>query len=404
MLPENLNASQFTKYPPQARAFATDHLALLRQLPLAFLPSLLREVIEYDYTFPVERTQIDRQLGYLQSLSPGELQQCFAAFAQLRLSAEQTSFDWSGRPLDFTEQLAAYLWRTHQMNAFRDAALAYGTRLEQALPPLALPTARLGMAVVGQGAAPHQPGLFLKLREHGTLFTDVDPANGLASMLAVVQARAKNSPGPYAHWYVDGGFPLDHSEAITGVSYGSLAPVRAALFAQIQKQVNKPGMGPEELRDFMSHLSPADLGMRGDSLAASLLDRFQIKVLTEGSGTQIFSTTYAQWTAREALRRAEPLTLLVRFQPRQRQRPMNELLAGDEGTPQLDPEGSLVDADMASYYHWINQQRLPGAQQASFVVWFEGQRQALVVSPGLPRNTVSDSPLTVPALLALVTG
>jgi hypothetical protein len=38
------------------------------------------------------------------------------------------------------------------------------------------------------------------------------------------------------------------------------------------------------------------------------------------------------------------------------------------------------------------------------VVWFEGQRQALVVSPGLPRNTVSDSPLTVPALLALVTG
>ena len=46
-----------------------------------------------------------------------------------------------------------------------------------------------------------------------------------------------------------------------------------------------------------------------------MLDRFQVKLLTEGSGTQIFSTTFAQWTAREALRRAQSQTLLVRFAP-----------------------------------------------------------------------------------------
>ncbi len=47
----------------------------------------------------------------------------------------------------------------------------------------------------------------------------------------------------------------------------------------------------------MARLSPEDLGMgkSGDPV----LDRFQIKLLTEGSGTQIFSTTFAQWTARE---------------------------------------------------------------------------------------------------------
>ena len=89
------------------------------------------------------------------------------------------------------------------------------------------------------------------------------------------------------------------------------------------------------MRDRLTQLSPAELGLRSDSVVDHLL----VKVLTEGSGTQIFSTTFAQWTAREVLRRAEPLTLLVRFAPRQRQRPMNELLADDQGVLQLDPEG-----------------------------------------------------------------
>ena len=400
MQPAHLTATQFARYPPLARAQASAHLALLRQLPLAFLGSLLRELIEYDSKFSAERTQIDQQFTYLESLSAASLAQCFEAFSQIRLSPEQSSFDWCGRPLDFTEQFSAYLWRTHQMDAFRHAALIYGDRLKSAVPPATLPVPRLGIAVIGQGAAPSQPGLFQKLREHGTLFSNVTPEDGLRALVAGVESRALKAPLPYAHWYVDGGLPIEHSGSVTGVSYAKLAPARTALFELIQEQVSKPGMGPEELRDRLTHISPGELGMRDDSL----LDRFQLKVLTEGSGTQIFSTTFAQWTAREALRRAEPLTLLVRFAPRQRQRPMNELLAGDEDTPQLDPEGSLIDGDMAAYYQWINQRRLPGAQQGAFLVWFEGQRQALAISPTMPRGAESKSTLTVSALLSLVTG
>src|SRR6266496_1827858 len=116
-----------------------------------------------------------------------------------------------------------------------------------------------------------------------------------------------------------------------------------------------------------------------------ILQRFQLKLLAEGSGTQLFSTTFAQWTAREVLRRAQPLTLLVRFAPRQRQRPMNELLSGTGSNVEVDPTGSLVDADMAAYYQWINQRRLPGSEQSSFLVWFEGHSQALAIAPSLPR-------------------
>jgi hypothetical protein len=135
-----------------------------------------------------------------------------------------------------------------------------------------------------------------------------------------------------------------------------------------------------------------------------VLNRFQVKLLTEGSGSQIFSTTFAQWTAHEALRRAQPLTLLVRFAPRQRQKPMNELLSSGQSTADLDFTGSLIDADMGAYYNWLNQQRLPGSEQSSFLVWFEGHSQALAIGPALPRGTASNTAADLGELLSLATG
>jgi hypothetical protein len=144
-------------------------------------------------------------------------------------------------------------------------------------------------------------------------------------------------------------------------------------------------------------LHPADLGWgTGDAV----LDRFEVKVLTEGSGTQIFSTTFAQWTAREVLRRAQPLTLLVRFAPRQREKPMNELLSGTADRVEFDPVGSLVDGDMGAYYNWLNQQRLPGADQSSFLVWFEDHGEALAISPSMARGTVSNSVADIGQLIS----
>jgi len=204
-------------------------------------------------------------------------------------------------------------------------------------------------------------------------------------------------PVPYAHWYIDGGESATHDPAITSTSYKSLEPVRTILLRKIQSETQRPGMGPETLRSFLSRLSPGDVGM--GAAGGPVLERFQLKLLTEGSGTQIFSTSFAQWAAREALRRAQPLTLLVRFAPRQRQRPMSELLSAKVEHPEPDPVGSLIDGDMGAYYNWVNQQRLPGAENSSFLVWFEGHNEALVIGPSVPRGTVSDSEMGLSQLL-----
>lgn len=397
MQPRDLKPELFNGYPAEAKRLVVHYIAVLQRLPLSFLPSLLREAIEYDYKFPVERKALERELGNLDSLSAEQFKEWMQGFAQIQVSSTLENFDWVNAPAQFVEQLSSHLWTTHQLDAFRAAATTYADRLRAAVPPEAPSAPRLGITVIGQGVASYDAPLFRKLRAHGAYYSRVHPENGLRVLLDAVASRAKAYPARYAHWYIDGGQHEEHDAALTMVSYAELQPARAALLGKMRAEIDRPGMGPEALRTRLAQLRPADLGFhQGDEV----LDRFRVKMLTEGSGTQIFSTTFAQWTAREALRRAQPLTLLVRFAPRQRQRPMNELLAATAESADLDPVGSLIDGDMGAYYNWLNQQRLPGANQSVFLVWFEGHNQALAIGPGTPRGTASESETDLRQILA----
>ena len=401
MLPRDLKPEQFERYPTEAKKLVRNHVGTLQRLPLSFVPSLLREVIDYDFKFPAERTAVEKELANLSSLSAEQTQIWFHAFAEIELSPKLERFDWVNAPAQFVEQLSAHLWTTHQLDHFRQAATEYADRLHAAVPAETPPVPRLGIAVIGQGVTETDEPLFRKLRPHGAHFRRVKPEDGLKILLDSVAARAKAHPLPYAHWYVDGGEEAAHDPAIVCISYGTLEPVRNAVLRKMRSEVDKPGMGPETLRTLLAQATPAELGLR--SAKDPVLDRFQVKLLTEGSGTQIFSTTFAQWTAREALRRAQPLTLLVRFAPRQRQKPMNELLTESSDRPELDPVGSLIDADMGAYYNWINQQRLPGADQSSFLAWFENHGEALAIGPSMPRGTESTSVADLRELLSWMT-
>ena len=60
MLPSELKPEHFNSYPTDAKKLATDYLAILRELPLSFLPGVLREAIDYDYKFPAERKFLEK--------------------------------------------------------------------------------------------------------------------------------------------------------------------------------------------------------------------------------------------------------------------------------------------------------------------------------------------------------
>jgi len=401
MLPNQLVAESFRGYPTEARRLAEGHIALMRSLPLGFIPLLLKEVIVYDWKFPAERKDVERQFAYLQGLSREQAAKTMAAFSGLRLTEALAKTDWVNSPAVFTEQLTAHLWTTHQIDAFRAAAVEYVAKSSAALPDGPLPAHRLAIVVIGHGARNDEYRLFRKLRPQGVYFTRVKHAGGLDTLAATVAKRAAAHTLPYGHWYIDGGASsVALPNNVARVSYSALSPVRARLQSLMQKSYEASVFDPEAFRTRLAQTRLEDLGVnaRGDAV----LNRFQVSLLTEGSGTQVFATTFVQWAARETLRRAQPLTLFVRFAPRQRENPMNELLNEAQRRPELDPQGSLVDADMGAYYTWLNQQRLPGADQATFLAWFEDHEEAVAIGPAFKRNQRSDAPVELGELAAQV--
>jgi hypothetical protein len=377
MRPDQLSESSFSHYPPDAQKIAVEHVGLLRQLPMAFLPALLREVINYDWKFPAERQELDYQLNFLAKQKTDQLAALMVTFADVTVTEGLQALDWVNAPADFSEQFSAYLWATDQIGAFRKASTDYVQRLNLSRATTPPPVPRLAMVLVGSGTKFAREPLFRKLGPLGTHFVNVSAEGDLSAFFAMLGKRSESHPAKFAHWYIDGADLVQRNTEWACVSYNALRPVRKSLLQKMADAMQPGGGGPELLRSKLRRITPADVEFPlGDD---PILSRFQLTLLTEGSGTQIFSTTFVQWTVRETLRRAQPWTLLARFTPRQR----NQIIGDFEADQKqgLDPDGSLVDADMGAYYTWINQQRLQNSENASFVVWYEGHNQAVGVGP-----------------------
>src|SRR5258708_32822322 len=92
----------------KARKLVVAHLGTLQQLPLGFVPSLLRELIDYDFKFPAERTSIDHELATLSSLSPAQLKEWFQPFSQLSRSEKLEGLDWVNQPAQSVDKTSDY--------------------------------------------------------------------------------------------------------------------------------------------------------------------------------------------------------------------------------------------------------------------------------------------------------
>lgn len=291
------------------------------------------------------------------------------------------------------------------MDHFREVADGYARTVNESMPDAPPGMPRMGMVVVGAGVERAAFPLFRKLRPHGIYLTRVSPKDGLATLSAEISRRAdltaRTPETRLLHWSIDGGAPASVQGA-TEVSYARLERPRTLLLERIQRAIASGQMGPEELRSLLARMQPSDVGLT-DTGPDALLDRFQLTLLTEGAGTQIFATTFVQWAARECVRRAQPESLLVRYTPRQEAQTLNTMLSGTKPAG-VDAAGSLVDADMGAYYTWLGMRRLTGAEQMRFLVWFEGHGEAVAIGPDLPRGTTSDTAMDMHHVLALLNG
>jgi hypothetical protein len=371
-------------------------------MPIALLPLLLLQIQRYEVAFPAERAQLNGEIEALDALDNEAFNALMRPFAVLDLSDDLKQMNWVDKPQQFTERLTAWLWSHHRIDAYHAAAESYRTQVQQLSPPVQPATARWTILLLGHGISHSDAPLFRKLAPHGTVFTNIDPAGATQVLMDEAVARTQRYPTSYGHWYIDGGQPLAVSSSLTTVSYSRLVPAARREFDLLQrfsKGSDAAGLpAVEAVSSYVASLTPDDVGLKGASADAPLR-HFEVSLLTQGAGSQIFSTTFVQWAARECLHRAQPLTLVARFANRQKMAPMEELLARDPLSQPEDEQGSLVDADMGAYYTWINQSRLPGAEQARFLAWWEDKNLAVVASPSIPRGSQSSARANMQQLL-----
>jgi hypothetical protein len=400
--PEELKPDDFLHYGDEGRRVAIEYLGVLRQMPLSLLVAFLRELRSFDYKFPQEQQKVHFQLAYLTSCAETDRSAAFQPFAEIPVSSKLQEMDWLNDPQSFSQDYAAALWAMGKMNQYRLAATALVANLAANQPGTKLPAQRVVIVSVGRDATGAGLPLFRKLHPYGVRVTNLRPDGARSALLDFVTERARKYPAPYAHWYIDGGspwpLPNNDRESITEVSYPALGTVRQRVLEFMSASTRRDS-GPEMLERRLEHIDPRDLAL--DQVTRDpKMQYFCAGIFTEGSGTQIFSTTFVQWTACEALERAQPLTMLARFAPRQKQRPMNELLRRSTEL-ETDPEGSLVDGEMGAFYTFLQMRKLPESSRAVFLAWFEGHSESVLVCPTMPAGSDSQTSVSMQALLQM---
>lgn len=398
MTPDALQPASFSQYPAQAQAFATQHLPLLRQLPLSVCPSFLAQISALDTRFPAERSALQQQCAALEAMESGARERLLAPLRSITLPPELASTDWINAPAQFVERLSAALWASGQINQFHDASRS----LFAALPvPGDDASDRLLLVVLGRGANASRASLMRRLAKQGLRLEALRGDTAAQGMMQAVMQRQQQHPEAYAHWYVDGGDPWTLPAPAGGVihaSYPQLSPLRLRVLNRMQAILQKGEAGAEGMRSTLAATSPD--AVDGQRVSADpVLERFYTELFTESSGPQIFSTSFVQWTGRELARRVQPRTLLLRYAPRQHHRGFNEMVSSPE-TSAMDPEGSLVDAEMGAFYNWIEMNRISAPGRLTTLAWAEGSSRAVLIGPKTKPNTVSQQPITVSQALA----
>lgn len=401
MKPADLQAASFAAYAPEARALAVAHLELLRQIPLAVLPTFLEQIQSLPNLFPKEQATLTGQIDFLSKASPQARATLLGPFAAIPLSPALQQLDWVNSPGTFLGSLSGYLWQSTQIDAYHRAASALFAALPRPAANNNAP-APLLISVFGRDATRTDYSLFTKLRTRGLYLRSVSPAGAGEALMALLRTRSQLHAAPYAHWYIDGGSPWSFDGAQSSVvacSYPELAPLTDRVLQAMDKAVQQ-GTGPEVLVQRLSRMRPEELNV-ADITTDARLAHFYIQLLTQSSGTQVYSTSFVQAAAVALLRRAQPQTLCMRFAPRRKPASLNDMIEQRGVSSEPDANGAMIDADMATYYAWLALCDLPNGERSTLISYVEDRGEAFVISPSVTRGAESATPLTMSQVLAL---
>ena len=406
----------------EADALLRPHRELLARLPPTFRAFVGVEAAKWPTLFAPEKAYLGALLEALAAQAPPEMAGTFAGLTRLETAAGCADVRESD-PRRLQDATQALLRRRGLLPRWREEVELVFRRLQPALderlhPPDA--PRRVVVVVYGQGIAIQRDKLWARLAPLGTRVPlKLDGAAAPEPFLGGLFARDGSETlftalgGPAQSWTVEAGDALhglcERSRGpapATGISYLRLREYRERLVRALYERVSKGVSGPQELAAYARGL---DVEPPPGSLlnADAVVRAFVRDVLLGGNGTLLVNNTFVEWAAVQALKRAEPRLLVVRFGVRDKMKAFSSLLLFSTPRPTdrvpilEDPFGSFVDVEQLGYYVWLNAEKSAAYRGKTLYLFLaEGVDQMLAVRPGVAPAAVAPAQATLPEVAA----
>jgi len=337
---------------------------LSRRLPATFGAAVHDQLRQWDFLVPAEQRQLRAQLDWLSGLAQAELDRLFAPLEELEgrmaLGLHDATAGLGVREVGILARSPLYpQWRVEVEKVFSrmDAAAAPSVPLRN--------SPRMLLSILPPAASLKDQPVWPSLAKLGAWFSLDRPFGDiLPGLVAGLAARACAPAFEEIErtWVFECGTQFSALASSTVLSWDAMDPLRREFLRRlnaVQRDLRSVDQTTEDLRR-------ADIGrLAGPAITANPRVReFVRAVLLSGNGSLVFSNSFVEWGASEALRRVQPQALVASFGMRQKLKPFSSLVLFEDQNrsnpvrDQDDPAGSLADAMLLAEYVYLASQRV----------------------------------------------
>jgi len=385
---------------------------LVERLPITMRPALNQQLSQWETLFPYEQNRLSHFLKGVETFSPSALAALTAPLWTLetKMGVKHWNFSEANDTIENASQLARseyYAeWRREVQRVFEtvNAAAHDSTPTQAASTRLILLFLPANLPVDPQSAWKgwDPRGHEIKISGDSKKFCELvmQGQPGLAGIVTL--AARQGSIESSDVWLIDAEAKLSgmlspvSTNAASLLSYAALKPFRDKFLAEL----NKTPKDIQATDQIISNLRLESWGGWGlwPAEVANLprLRKFVIDLFLSGNGALIFSNAFVEWAASEALRRARPSVMVIRFGMRSKPKPFTSIAIFENqqrvsSLPDVDdPENSAIDAAILARYVWLSASRYPEGEQTLCLCVSEHRDSAYVILP--PGKSLGWSP------------
>jgi hypothetical protein len=377
---------------------------LIERLPVTLRPALNQQLSQWAMLFPFEQNRVVTFMDGVEALSPAAFQALTGPLFALeaKMDVRHWNFSEQADTIENASLLArsAYYadWRRETEKVFEGINAAArvsapaqtgSTRLILLFLPASLP---VDHETVWQQWDPRGQEIKISGDAGGICELALKGKPGLSGIATLLAGHGAAESSDL--WLIDAAEKMNAAlsslpspPAASSLSHTALKPFRDRFLAELNKAPKSIQITDEVVANLRReswdgwNLWPAEL------VGQPRMRQFVIDLFLSGNGALIFSNSFVEWAACEALRRARPRVMVARFGMRSKPKPFTSIAVFENqqrisSLPDVDdPENSAVDALILARYVWLSASRYPEQDRTICLCVSEFSNTAYLIAP-----------------------